>query len=283
MIDFALPKYPTRQIPLQILNSGFQRAFLSIVITFCSSMAPSIEESILCHTGITLISGHVCRCRRWGKEGKDMHAACPLFVASARQLAKALEVTLANDLGYTKRYVRCLQVGNKGIIAVGENCKFLTDLSLRFCDRIGDEALVAIGEGCSLHHLNVSGCHQIGDAGIIAIARGCPELSYLDVSVLQDLGDMAMMELGEGCLLLRDIVLSHCRQITNVGLRYLVNNCTLLETCHMVYCPGITASGVATVITSCKNIKKVLVEKWKVSSRTKRRAGSIISYLCVDL
>ena len=32
------------------------------------------------------------------------------FVPSARQLAKALEVPLVNDLGYTKRYVRCLQV-----------------------------------------------------------------------------------------------------------------------------------------------------------------------------
>jgi hypothetical protein len=32
------------------------------------------------------------------------------FVASARQLAKALEVPLVNDLGYTKRYIRCLQV-----------------------------------------------------------------------------------------------------------------------------------------------------------------------------
>ncbi|EEE51827.1 hypothetical protein OsJ_33306 [Oryza sativa Japonica Group] len=32
------------------------------------------------------------------------------FVACARQLAKALEVPLVNDLGYTKRYVRCLQI-----------------------------------------------------------------------------------------------------------------------------------------------------------------------------
>ncbi|CAJ1971980.1 unnamed protein product [Sphenostylis stenocarpa] len=35
---------------------------------------------------------------------------CVMFVASARQLAKALEVPLVNDLGYTKRYVRCLQI-----------------------------------------------------------------------------------------------------------------------------------------------------------------------------
>lgn len=39
------------------------------------------------------------------------------FVSSARQLAKALEVPLVNELGYTKRYIRCLQVIYKcGII-----------------------------------------------------------------------------------------------------------------------------------------------------------------------
>lgn len=27
------------------------------------------------------------------------------------------------------------QIGDRGVIAVGENCRFLTDLSLRFCDR----------------------------------------------------------------------------------------------------------------------------------------------------
>ncbi|KAH0992387.1 hypothetical protein GBA52_003870 [Prunus armeniaca] len=76
-------------------------------------------------------------------------------------------------------------IGNTGIVAVGENCRSLTDLSLRFCDRVGDEALIAVAQCSSLQYLNVSGCHQIGDAGLIAIARGCPQLSYLDVSVLQ--------------------------------------------------------------------------------------------------
>lgn len=92
-----------------------------------------------------------------------------------------------------------------------------------------------------------------------------------------------MAEIGEGCPLLKDVVLSHCRQITDVGLSYLVKSCPKLETCHMVYCPNITSAGVATVVSSCSNIKKVLVEKWKVSPRTKRRAGSVISYLCIDL
>lgn len=41
---------------------------------------------------------------------QDLQNTCNSFVASARQLAKALEVPLVNDLGYTKRYVRCLQI-----------------------------------------------------------------------------------------------------------------------------------------------------------------------------
>lgn len=97
------------------------------------------------------------------------------------------------------------------------------------------------------------------------------------------MGDMAMAELGEGCPLLKDVVLSHCHQITDAGIMHLVKWCTMIESCHMVYCPGISAAGVATVVSSCPSIKKILVEKWKVSERTKRRAGSVISYLCMDL
>ncbi|KAI4366623.1 hypothetical protein MLD38_022480 [Melastoma candidum] len=40
----------------------------------------------------------------------ELQNNCNLFLSSARQLAKALEVPLVNDLGYTKRYVRCLQI-----------------------------------------------------------------------------------------------------------------------------------------------------------------------------
>ncbi|XP_047341766.1 transcriptional corepressor SEUSS-like [Impatiens glandulifera] len=40
----------------------------------------------------------------------ELQSNCNMFVTSARQLAKALEVPLVNDLGYTKRYVRCLQI-----------------------------------------------------------------------------------------------------------------------------------------------------------------------------
>lgn len=41
---------------------------------------------------------------------QELQNTCNSFVASAWQLAKALEVPIVNDLGYTKRYVRCLQI-----------------------------------------------------------------------------------------------------------------------------------------------------------------------------
>lgn len=41
---------------------------------------------------------------------QELKNNCNTFVSSARQLAKALEVPLVNDLGYTKRFVRCLQI-----------------------------------------------------------------------------------------------------------------------------------------------------------------------------
>ncbi|KAK4802351.1 hypothetical protein SAY86_000554 [Trapa natans] len=40
----------------------------------------------------------------------ELQNNCNMFLTSARQLAKALEVPLVNELGYTKRYVRCLQI-----------------------------------------------------------------------------------------------------------------------------------------------------------------------------
>jgi len=41
---------------------------------------------------------------------QDLQSNCNMFVGTARHLAKTLEVPLVNDLGYTKRYVRCLQI-----------------------------------------------------------------------------------------------------------------------------------------------------------------------------
>ncbi|XP_062182549.1 F-box/LRR-repeat protein 4-like isoform X2 [Phragmites australis] len=178
---------------------------------------------------------------------------------------------------------RGYEIGDKALISVAENCKLLRELTLQFCERVSDVGLTAVGESCSLQKLNLCGCQLITDSGLTAIARGCPDLVFLDISVLRIIGDMALAEIGEGCPKLKEIALSHCPEVTDVGLGHLIKGCLQLESCQMVYCSQITSAGVATVISSCSKMKKLLVEEWKVSQRTRRRAGPVLSFLCTGL
>ena len=202
---------------------------------------------------------------------------------------------------------------DEALIAIGQGCP-LEHLNVSGCNQIGDAGIVAIARGCpQLTYLDVSVLQEVcllslyvivimlllmiySDKNIffsesevnfnLIVIFFCLQFLFttcLSIPLWKNLRDMALAELGEGCPLLKDIVLSHCCQITDFGLSHLVKNCQMLESCHMVYCPSITAAGVATVISSCPHIKKVLVEKWKVSPRTERRSGSVLSYPREDL
>ncbi|KAJ6837928.1 putative transcriptional regulator SLK2 [Iris pallida] len=41
---------------------------------------------------------------------QDLQASCNMFMTAGRQLARSLELQSLNDLGFSKRYVRCLQI-----------------------------------------------------------------------------------------------------------------------------------------------------------------------------
>ncbi|KAG0498580.1 hypothetical protein HPP92_003271 [Vanilla planifolia] len=41
---------------------------------------------------------------------QDLQTSCNMFVATGRQMARSLELQSLNDLGFSKRYVRCLQI-----------------------------------------------------------------------------------------------------------------------------------------------------------------------------
>ena len=100
---------------------------------------------------------------------------------------------------------------------------------------------------------------------------------------MQVIGDIALAEIGEGCPKLKEIALSHCPEVTDVGLGHLVRGCQQVESCQMVYCRHITSAGVANIISCCSRLKKLLVEEWKVSERSRRRAGPVLSFLCTGL
>ncbi|KAJ0229859.1 Leucine-rich repeat-containing protein [Hirschfeldia incana] len=212
-------------------------------------------------------------CQNIGFPGlKAVGKSCPIGNSALCQIGKGCKSLEKLHI------VDCAAIGDTAMCSIAKGCRNLKKLDIRRCCKVGDAALVAVGKGCSfLQQLNVSGCHQIGDVRISAIAKGCPQLPHLDISVLKNIGDISLAELGEGCPMLKDLVLTQCHSLTDNGLNHIVNKCKLLETCHMVYCPRITSAGVATVVSTCPHIKKVLIEKWKVSERTMRRAGLILS------
>lgn len=61
---------------------------------------------------------------------QELQTNCQMFVGAARQLTRTLEAPTVNDLGYTKRYVRCLQISE-----VVNSMKDLIDFSRE--NRIG--------------------------------------------------------------------------------------------------------------------------------------------------
>ncbi|KAG6538495.1 probable transcriptional regulator SLK2 [Zingiber officinale] len=56
---------------------------------------------------------------------QDLQASCNMFAATGRQLLKSLDLQAVNDFGFSKRYVRCLQIAE-----VVSSMKDLIDFSL---------------------------------------------------------------------------------------------------------------------------------------------------------
>ncbi|VFR01898.1 unnamed protein product [Cuscuta campestris] len=45
-----------------------------------------------------------------GSLSKDMHSSCNMFVTAEHQLARSLQLSLVNDLGFSRKHFRCLQI-----------------------------------------------------------------------------------------------------------------------------------------------------------------------------
>ncbi|KAK6913854.1 Leucine-rich repeat, partial [Dillenia turbinata] len=174
---------------------------------------------------------------------------------------------------------------DKSLYAIAKGCKNLKNLTLSDCYFLSDRGLDAVAVGCTeLSHLEFNGCHNIGTLGLESIGRSCMHLSELALFYCQRIGNSALLEVGRGCKFLQALYLVDCSNIGDDAICGTARGCRNLKRLHVRRCYEIgNKAGVATVISGCANIKKVLVEKWKVSERTKGRAGAILTNLSVDL
>ena len=74
-------------------------------------------------------------------------------------------------------------VGDHGLAAVGQSCKQLGDLNLRFCEALTDAGLVELALGCgnSLKALGIAACAKITDVSLEAVGVHCKSLEILSL------------------------------------------------------------------------------------------------------
>ncbi|KAL5163551.1 F-box/LRR-repeat protein 4 [Glycine soja] len=171
-------------------------------------------------------------------------------------------------------------VGDQGLAAVGQCCKQLEDLNLRFCHRLTDTGLVelALGVGKSLKSLGVAACTKITDIsmeavgshcrslenlslesetihnkGLLAVSQGCPALKVLKLHCF-DVTDDALKAVGTNCLLLELLALYSFQRFTDKGLRAIGNGCKKLKNLTLIDCYFISDKGLEAIATGCKEL-----------------------------
>lgn len=120
-------------------------------------------------------------------------------------------------------------VGDKGLAAIGECCKQLDTLKLRFCEGLTDAGLVelALGVGKSLKSFSVAACAKITDRSLEAVGSSCESLETLSVDS-EFIHDKGLLAVVNGCKCLRVLKLQYLK-ITDEALKAVGNFCLSLE------------------------------------------------------
>ncbi|XP_050372022.1 F-box/LRR-repeat protein 4 isoform X2 [Argentina anserina] len=120
-------------------------------------------------------------------------------------------------------------VGDQGVAAVGQCCKQLEDLNLRFCEGLTDVCLVelASGVGKSLKSLGIAACVKITDTALEAVRLHCKSLESmsLDAESIHNKGVLAVVQ---GCPGLKVLKLQ-CINVTDEVLIAVGNCCSYVE------------------------------------------------------
>ncbi|KAJ9537248.1 hypothetical protein OSB04_029981 [Centaurea solstitialis] len=177
------------------------------------------------------------------------------------------------------------------LACIGEGCRNLRVLKLTNCEFETDRGFERFTKCCArLGDIELNNCQRMGTywldcaGGYYQMAKGCKNLTMLRIfKSTENLHDEGLEEIGKGFPLLKDAIVSYCSKITDVGLAHFVGSCKVLENLQVVHCLAVTANGFDEIISCGKHLKKVLIEKSKVSDQTEKQAASVITFLSDSL
>ncbi|EFJ09989.1 hypothetical protein SELMODRAFT_447499 [Selaginella moellendorffii] len=170
-----------------------------------------------------------------------------------------------------------LDLFNEDLAIIAQNCLSLKILRLYSCWMGTGNGFKLLGTQMksSLEELVLIRCRAIvQDTGTLAyLGQDLKSLRRLDVSENDHLADREITGLlhssGDRLIHLR---LRRCRKVTDATLEFIGQKCRALSNLVITSCDGISPAGVAMVLAGCPSLKKLWVEKEKVTSDACRLA-----------
>jgi F-box/leucine-rich repeat protein 2/20 len=125
--------------------------------------------------------------------------------------------------------VQACYIGDPGLVAIGEGCKLLNNLNLRFVEGTTDAGLIGLVKNCgqSLVSLGVASCAWMTDASLRAVGSHCPNLEILSLEA-ERVKNEGVISVAKGCRLLKTLNLQ-CIGAGDEALEAIGSYCSLLE------------------------------------------------------
>ncbi|XP_024391687.1 EIN3-binding F-box protein 1 isoform X2 [Physcomitrium patens] len=179
----------------------------------------------------------------------------------------------------------CSMVGSAGISAVALGCNKLKKLKLEKV-RLSNKGLIAMGENCksvtSMKLANLGWCTEEGFIGFFE-GSGLKRLKSLLITACPGMTDVSLEVVGKVCQDLKLCVLSQCQSVTDKGLQSFLQCCVCLDSLQLERCHAITNGGVLTALVQGKgNLRTLNLSKCHGLWNEEKRANEV-SLECLSL
>ncbi|KAK8950398.1 F-box/LRR-repeat protein 3 [Platanthera guangdongensis] len=143
-----------------------------------------------------------------------------------------------------------------GLLALGNSCISLKELSLSKCSGVTDEGLSSVlMKHKGLTKLDITCCRKITDISIASIANSCSSLTSLKMESCNLVSKHAFCMIGERCHLLEELDLTD-NDLDNQGLKA-ISNCHRLYILKIGLCLNVNDEGVIQIGKSCPLLEEL--------------------------
>ncbi|KAH0458314.1 hypothetical protein IEQ34_013629 [Dendrobium chrysotoxum] len=152
--------------------------------------------------------------------------------------------------------LECCQMTTPGLLALGNSCNSLKELSLIKCSGVTDEGLsFVVSKNKGLTKLDITCCRTITDISIASITSSCTSLMSLRMESCILVSKHAFRMIGEHCPLLEELDLTD-NHLDNQGLKS-ISNCRKLLILKIGLCMNVNDEGIIQIGRGCPMLQEL--------------------------